>query len=113
MSRDWAEELRRMGVAASGPRRVLLVDDEPDNLELLRAVLDEDHEVHTAASGAQALAMLERVDGFALVVSDQRMPGMTGIELLSEIARRWPQTVRMVLTGYSDLSPIVSAINEG
>ncbi len=101
---------RHAGQAAP---RVLLVDDEPDNLVLLGTVLEDTCEVHTAPDGAQALALLDRLGECAVVIADQRMPGMTGVALLTEIARRAPRTVRMVLTAYSDIEPIVAAINQG
>jgi CheY-like chemotaxis protein len=110
---SWSQQLEALGVAFQSPRRVLLVDDEPENLQVLSALLEENCDVHTAESGAQALAMVERGPPFAAVVSDQRMPGMTGMELLTEMSRRSPDTIRMMLTAYSDLGPMVAAVNEG
>jgi response regulator RpfG family c-di-GMP phosphodiesterase len=92
---------------------VLCVDDEPSVLSALRRVLARDHhEVLIACGGAEALEILaERpVD---LIISDMRMPHMSGAQLLSEAASRWPDTVRLLLTGYSDLESAVSAVNEG
>ncbi len=109
----WFETLRGLGVSLPGHRRVLLVDDEADNLEVLRTLLDDDYEIHVAASGADALAVLARVGEFGVIISDQRMPGMTGVQLLTEFSQRAPETVRMVLTAYSDVDPIVSAVNQG
>jgi CheY-like chemotaxis protein len=102
-----------MGVDLATSRRVLLVDDERENLAVLGALLDDDYEVELAASGREALAICERSPVFAAVISDQRMPGMTGVELLTHLAERSPSTVRMVLTAYSDIAPIVAAVNEG
>jgi CheY-like chemotaxis protein len=110
---SWSQQLEALGVAFQSPRRVLLVDDEPDNLHVLSALLDETCEVHTADSGARALALVDRGPAFAAVISDQRMPGMTGMELLIEMSRRSPDTVRMMLTAYSDLGPMIAAVNEG
>ena len=102
-----------MGVVVASSRRVLLVDDEPENLDVLAALLEDDFDVHLAHGGREALTVFSSVGDFAAVISDQRMPGMTGVELLSELRRRAPNTVRMVLTAYSDLPPIVAAVNEG
>jgi signal transduction histidine kinase len=102
-----------MGVEVAGSRRVLLVDDERENLDVLGALLEDDFEVHLANGGSEALTLFGRVGDFATVISDQRMPGMTGVELLTELGRRAPATVRMVVTAYTDLPPIVAAVNEG
>ncbi len=93
--------------------RVLLVDDEEPILNSLRRLLrGQPYEVLLAASGAQALEIMERkpVD---LVMTDARMPGMDGATLLAHIHERYPDTVRILLTGYADLSMIIKAINEG
>jgi CheY-like chemotaxis protein len=110
---SWSQQLEALGVAYQSPRRLLLVDDEPENLQVLSALLEETCEVHTADSGARALALVDRGPAFSAVISDQRMPGMTGMELLTEMSRRSPDTVRMMLTAYSDLGPMVAAVNEG
>ena len=92
---------------------VLCVDDEPSILSALRRVLARDrHEVLVASSGAEGLEILaERsVD---LIISDMRMPHMSGAQFLTEAASRWPDTVRLLLTGDSDLESAVSAVNEG
>jgi CheY-like chemotaxis protein len=109
----WSQQFRKMGVEVAGSRRVLLVDDERENLEVLGALLEDDFEIHLALGGAEALSLFSRVGDFAAVISDQRMPGMTGVELLTELGRRAPATVRMVVTAYTDLPPIVAAVNEG
>jgi CheY-like chemotaxis protein len=102
-----------MGVQVAGSRRILLVDDEPENLDVLSVLLEDDFDIHVAHGGKEALAIFSKVGDFASVISDQRMPGMTGVELMIELRRLAPATVRMVLTGYSDLPPIVAAVNEG
>lgn len=111
-SQVWSA-LERLGIPAPDCRRVLLVDDQPENLLVLEALLQDDWDVLTAESGVEALALLEEHQGTDLVISDQRMPGMTGVELLAVVAERWPETVRIVLTGFSDVEPIVSAVNRG
>ncbi|MEM9743728.1 MAG: EAL domain-containing protein [Pseudomonadota bacterium] len=92
---------------------VLLVDDEPSIVNALRRALrTEGYELRTAASGQEALAVLasQSVD---VVVSDYRMPGMTGTELLSAVRQRYPETVRLMLTGEADMQAVIEAINEG
>jgi response regulator RpfG family c-di-GMP phosphodiesterase len=93
--------------------RVLLVDDEESILNSLRRLLrGQPYEVLLATSGAQALEImaLEPVD---LVMSDARMPNMDGATLLAHIHQHYPDTLRILLTGYVDLTTIVKAINEG
>ncbi|WP_171060459.1 response regulator [Poseidonocella sp. HB161398] len=91
---------------------LLFVDDEERIVKLLKIMFRAEYEVHTALSGADALAIMETVD-VDVIASDQRMPNMTGIELLSQVRERWPSTVRVLLTGYSDLVAIIGAVNEG
>jgi CheY-like chemotaxis protein len=109
----WSHRLEALGVSLPPCRRLLLVDDEPENLAVLSTLLEDDCEIEQAASGPEALALIEKRPPFAAVISDQRMPGMTGMELLSELSRRTPDTVRMMLTAYSDLGPMLAAVNEG
>lgn len=98
--------------AASRDPVVLVVDDEPANQRALRRALIEECGVRTAGSGAEALEVLER-HPIALAVVDQRMPGMTGIDLLREIVARHPRVIRVVLTGYIDVETLTDAINQG
>jgi len=96
------------------PVRILLVDDERNVLRSLeRLLLDEEYEIFTAGSGQEGLEILEHSGTFRLIISDFRMPAMNGVEFLSEVCRRWPDTERMILSGYADTATIVSAINEG
>lgn len=95
------------------PWSILFVDDEENILHALcRLFRPTGYKVAVAHSGAEALAAMERqpVD---LIVSDMRMPQMNGAELLEHVHRRWPNTVRILLTGYSDMSMTVDAINKG
>jgi serine/threonine-protein kinase len=96
----------------SGKASLLFVDDEERIVKLLRLMFRGAYQVHTATSGPQALeiAAAHPID---VIVSDQRMPGMSGIELLSEVRRRFPATMRILLTGYSDLTAIVGSVNDG
>ena len=92
--------------------RILFVDDEERIVNLLRVMFRSQYEVLTAQDGASALAILrrERVD---VIVSDQRMPGMLGVELLAQACTIAPHTVRLLLTGYADREAIVGSVNEG
>ncbi len=91
---------------------LMFVDDEPRILRLLDFIFREDYAVLTAESGKNALELMAKHDVW-VVVSDQRMPEMTGIQLLAEVHRLYPNTIRMLLTGYSDLVAIIGAVNEG
>jgi serine/threonine-protein kinase len=92
--------------------KILCVDDEPNILRSLQWLLQKECEVHTAISGQDGLALVAKHD-FDVVVSDQRMPGMMGSEFLREVRLRSPRTMRMLLTGYSDLPAILRSVNEG
>lgn len=91
---------------------VLCVDDEERVLSAISLVLREFFEVETVTSGSEALDLI-RARRFHVIISDQRMPGMTGVEFLRQAKSIAPSTVRILLTGYSDLSAIVGSINEG
>jgi CheY-like chemotaxis protein len=93
--------------------RVLLVDDEPNVLEAIQRGLRKRFELHTAASGAQGLAVLRESGPFALIVSDMRMPEMTGAQFLARAQEICPEAVRMILSGQADLEATISAVNEG
>ena len=96
------------------PIRILCIDDEQNVLRSLkRLFLDDSYEVLTAPSGAEGLLILAQSGTVPVVISDYRMPGMNGVEFLSEVRKRWPETVRIVLSGYADTGAIISAINEG
>jgi putative nucleotidyltransferase with HDIG domain len=94
------------------PYKIMVVDDEPANVRLLERLFRRDYQVIAASSGAEALQLLSQHD-VALLVTDQRMPGMTGIELLSRAAEMRPHMVRIILTGYTDMEALVEAINCG
>lgn len=92
---------------------LLLVDDEQNILNSLRRVLrNEPYTLLMATNGEQALDLME-TQHIDLVVSDARMPGMDGAALLASIQKRWPGCLRILLTGYADISTTVRAINEG
>ncbi|HEY6557891.1 MAG TPA: response regulator [Polyangiaceae bacterium] len=92
---------------------ILCVDDEPRLLEALERILFGKFEVTTAANGEEALLRLARGERFDVVLSDMRMPGMTGAALLAEFLRLAPDTVRVLLTGQSDMNAAIAAVNEG
>jgi DNA-binding NtrC family response regulator len=92
--------------------KIMIVDDEPANLRLLERLFRQDYKVITAESGEEALGLLAQHDA-ALLITDQRMPGMTGLELLKRTAELRPHMVRMILTGYTDVGTLVEAINSG
>ncbi len=92
--------------------RVLFVDDEPRVTSALKAIFRREYDVHVANSGADALALLKKTK-IDVLVSDQRMPNMLGNELLAQVSRKYPQTMRILLTGFMDKKAIVDSINEG
>lgn len=96
------------------PMRILCVDDEANVLRSLRRLfIDNDYEMFTAVSAKEGLDILDSTDEVQVVVSDYRMPGMDGVEFMSEVCRKWPDTIRIVLSGYADTAAVVEAINVG
>ncbi|MEM9213469.1 MAG: response regulator [Cyanobacteria bacterium P01_F01_bin.150] len=93
--------------------KILVVDDEPDNLDLLYRTFRREFKVLKAESGPEALALLEEQDDIAVIISDQRMPSMSGTEFLSLTATQYPDIIRIILTGYTDVEDLVEAINAG
>lgn len=93
--------------------KMLVVDDEPDNLDLLYRTFRREFQVYKAESGIQALEVLEKQGEVAVIVSDQRMPEMKGTEFLSKTVTQFPNTVRIILTGFTDIEDLVEAINSG
>ena len=83
-----------------------------DEMRLLERLFRQDYTVLAADSGERVLDLLAQHDA-ALLITDQRMPGMTGLELLKQTAEMQPQMVRMILTGYTDVGTLVEAINSG
>ena len=93
--------------------KILLVDDEPSVLSALkRAMADEDFDIRTVEGGEEALDVL-KIEKFKVIISDEKMPGMAGSELLSIIALQHPETVRITLTGHASIDSAVRAVNEG
>lgn len=90
---------------------VLLVDDEPHSLASMRMALEDDFDILTAPDTRAAAALMEE-EWVQVVVCDQRMPGQTGVEFLAGVRERWPETVRLLITGYTDPEAMAAAINE-
>lgn len=93
--------------------KILFVDDEVNALAGYERNLHREFQVTTATGGAQALEAIDANGPFAVVVSDMRMPGMNGAEFLAQVRMKAPDTVRMLLTGHSDLDAAISAVNDG
>ena len=93
--------------------KILIVDDEPDNLDLLYRTFHRDYKVLRAESGPAALEILAKQGEVAVIISDQRMPKMSGTEFLSLTAAKYPDVIRIILTGYTDVEDLVEAINAG
>ena len=100
-----------MGSQIAPKPKLLVIDDEPDNLDLLFRTFYRDYEVLRANSGLEALELLDREGEVAVIISDQRMPIMSGTEFLSQMAVKYPDTMRIILTGYTDVEDLVEAIN--
>ena len=92
---------------------ILLVDDDSNILDGYRRTLRREFQIETAMGGEQALKLVAETGPYAVVVSDMRMPGMDGIQLLSKVKAQSPNTIRVMLTGNADMDTAVDAINEG
>lgn len=106
-----------MNSQANSKPKLLVVDDEPDNLDLLYRTFHREYKVLRADNGPAALDILaaEAKNGssVAVIISDQRMPLMSGTEFLSLTATQYPDIIRIILTGYTDVEDLVEAINAG
>ncbi len=91
---------------------ILLVDDEPEILASLKGLLRREFTLHTAQSGAEALEIL-RQHKIHVIMTDQRMPEMTGSELLSHAQTQSADSIRMIFTGYADIKAVIDAVNNG
>jgi signal transduction histidine kinase/class 3 adenylate cyclase/ActR/RegA family two-component response regulator len=100
-------------IANSQKQKILVVDDEQDNLDLLHRTFHREFKVLRASSGPEALEILDREGGVSVIISDQRMPMMSGTEFLSLTAQKYPDIIRIILTGYTDVDDLVDAINSG
>jgi DNA-binding NarL/FixJ family response regulator len=93
--------------------KILYVDDEKINLLNFESAFSKDYEILNAETGEEALKIFKKEADIAMVISDQRMPGISGVELLEKIYRLNPDPIRMILTGYKDIEDILGAINQG
>lgn len=91
---------------------LLYVDDEEQNLLSFSAAFRRQYNVHTAMSGKEALNILSN-NNVHVLITDQRMPEMTGLELLDKVSTQFPDVIKLILTGYSDIETIIAAINNG
>ncbi|PLZ94902.1 two-component system response regulator [Fischerella thermalis CCMEE 5328] len=109
------DKIRRQLMTLEKPKKqkILVVDDEPDNLDLLYRTFRRDFQVLKADSGMNALQVLAAEGEVAVIISDQRMPEMRGTEFLSKTVPQFPNTVRIILTGFTDIEDLVEAINAG
>jgi CheY-like chemotaxis protein len=93
--------------------RILIVDDEEAILETMTFTFMDLYEVLTTSDPTKAMSILEENQPVSVVITDQRMPGMTGVELLKEVYENFPETVRIILTGFADSEATIKAINDG
>ncbi|MBH8572033.1 SpoIIE family protein phosphatase [Nostocaceae cyanobacterium CENA369] len=93
--------------------KLMIVDDELDNLDLLYRTFRRDFQVYKANHALSALEILDKEGEMAVIISDQRMPEMNGTEFLSRTVERFPDTIRILLTGFTDVEDLVEAINSG
>ncbi|MHA4896145.1 response regulator [Pedobacter sp. PWIIR3] len=91
---------------------ILYVDDEVHNLVAFKASFRRIFNVFTAESAKEAIELL-KTETFHIIVSDQRMPGMTGVEFFQSIIPDYPDPIRILLTGYADINAVIDAINKG
>ncbi|MCB0365501.1 MAG: hybrid sensor histidine kinase/response regulator [Bdellovibrionaceae bacterium] len=92
---------------------ILCVDDEIDNVDALERIFRRHFRVLKATSGAEGLALLKEATDVAVIISDQRMPKMTGVEFLKKTIKTHPDAIRILLTGYTDIESVIDAINSG
>lgn len=102
-------------ISSSKPKvGILYVDDEVNNLTSFKATFRSSYTIFTATSADEGRKVLEeKSKDIQLIITDQRMPGMTGVEFLSSIIEQHPDPIRILLTGYSDIQAVIDAINRG
>ena len=93
--------------------KVLFVDDESSILDGYKRMLHREFQVDTAVGGLQGLALIRDHGPYSVVISDMRMPEMNGAQFLSQVRKTVPDTVRMLLTGYTDIGAAMEAVNQG
>ena len=91
---------------------ILYVDDEENNLFSFKATFRVKYQVYIAISGDEALKILDSKE-VQIIITDQRMPEMTGVEFLEKVLEKYPNPMRILLTGYADMGAVVDAVNKG
>ncbi|MDH5475676.1 MAG: ATP-binding protein [Cyclobacteriaceae bacterium] len=91
---------------------ILYVDDEQDNLDVFESTFWKEYDLHLAKSASEGMELLDKED-IQLIITDQRMPLMTGVEFLEKTREKFPKVMRMILTGFSDMGAIIEAVNKG
>ncbi|MAX81249.1 MAG: two-component system response regulator [Crocinitomicaceae bacterium] len=91
---------------------ILYIDDEENNLTSFKATFRRDYKIHTAISADEGRKILED-NPVDIIITDQRMPDETGVEFLSSILEKYPEPIRILLTGYTDIEAVIDAINKG
>ena len=91
---------------------ILYVDDEVNNLNSFKAAFRRDFNVLLATSGQEGLDILEN-NVIHVIITDQRMPGMTGVDFLIEVLKKYTDPIRILLTGYTDINAVIDAVNKG
>ena len=103
-----------MNEQPSSFQKILFIDDELGVLKAMQRLFhDEPYEIFTASCGCTALELLQNIGPVQLVVSDYRMPGMTGVEFLQQVMHQWPDTRRVILSAFPDSDVLLAALNEG
>lgn len=93
---------------------ILYVDDEVNNLTSFKATFRSTFNIFTAISADEGRKILdEKIQDIQIIITDQRMPGMTGVEFLASIIKKYPEPIRILLTGYSDIQAVIDAVNKG
>jgi two-component system NtrC family sensor kinase len=94
--------------------RILCVDDEKNILKAFRRLfINDDYEIFTTTDPDEGIEILKKISPIQIVISDFRMPNKNGIDFLKEVCKQWPDTVRIMLSGYADTAAVINAINEG
>ena len=92
--------------------KILYIDDEVNNLSTFKANFRKLYDVYTAESAAEGRKILETTE-IEIIITDQRMPEMTGVEFLESIVKEFPDPIRILLTGYTDMQALIDAVNKG
>lgn len=100
-------------ITPSDKIKIVYVDDEENNLISFKATFRTKYNVLTAISAADAIDLLEKNPDIAIIITDQRMPNMTGVEFLHSIIEQYPLPMRILLTGYTDINALIEAVNLG